>query len=82
MKQSDVNKLAPGLYAVHWKRGGFSFAAVGVTRLGRRWLACTDDKPFDNLPALPECGNVWRRVKHVRLIAEPPTPEQAGRPTP
>lgn len=34
-----MNWPASGLYRVHWKEGGSSLAAIGVTGSGGRWLA-------------------------------------------
>ncbi len=35
----SVQEIKPGLYRVFWKRDGSSFAAVGMTGDGGRWLA-------------------------------------------
>ena len=39
MKKKDVKALEPGLYKIHLKSGGFSWAAVGVTSDGKSWMA-------------------------------------------
>lgn len=35
----SIKNIANGIYRIHWKSGGESLAAVGVTREGGRWLA-------------------------------------------
>ncbi len=45
--------LAPGLYRLHWRSGGSSLAAVGITVDGRNWFAPTNwVSPTDDLKHL------------------------------
>lgn len=42
MTKDEVRNLALGLYKIHWKTGGCSYAAVGMLPCGGRWLAPTN----------------------------------------
>lgn len=65
MNAKEVRALKPGIYVIHWKSGGSSIAAVGVTADGWRWLA-----PLNwILPS--DSKTMWRMVK--RAISSPPT---------
>ena len=64
MRIAEVRKLIPGIYIIHWKgtNSGASFAAVGVTANGERWLA-----PVNWL--MPTCTKSrWRLVESVVLV--------------
>ena len=68
MTTADTMWLVPGVYRLHWKDGGASVAAVGVTCSGKRWMA-----PINWVrPGKPKH---WQMVKMVegldiRLMAE------------
>ena len=63
MKKSDVNKLPPGIYRLHWKTYDCtSIAAVGVTEDGDRWMAPTNwTSPTTNRA-------YWRMVKKADFL--------------
>ena len=62
MNKDQRKKLQPGLYRVYWKSGGYSFAAIGVTTNGDRWLAPTNW-------VLPAVGKIaWVAVEYVEKI--------------
>lgn len=69
MLKADVAKVPSGLYRIHWKSGGTSLAAVGVSSRGARWLAPT------NWTNAGEGAYVWRRVERVEAIAIPARPK-------
>ena len=62
MTKAESKKLPLGLYRVWWKRGGFSFAALGMLPNGDRWLAPT------NWVHSTEIQNVWRSVDRLDPI--------------
>lgn len=39
MKKREIDNLPLGLYIVYWRTGGYSEAALGQTRSGKRWIA-------------------------------------------
>ena len=69
MEKEEVQKLAHGVYRIHWKEidgGGTSLAAVGSTRSGERWFAPTnwvssgiDERTLSR----------WSEVERVEIIA-------------
>lgn len=62
MKKADVRNLVPGLYLLHWKSGGKSLAAVGMTCSGGRWMA-----PI-NWEFPTEDQKHWRVVKNAARV--------------
>lgn len=65
MRKSDVANITPGLYVLHWKEGGTSLAAVGVTASGGRWMAPVNwIRPSDD-------PTVWRIVKKATPVRLP-----------
>ncbi len=65
MTRKDADTLAPGLYLVHWKKGGRSLAAVGQMKDGARWLA-----PANWLSPDTRIGAYWRDVARIELMHE------------
>lgn len=63
MIKKHYRSLENGLYAVFWKSGGFSLAAVGTCADGSRWLAPT------NWVGTTTVERHWRRISHVEKIA-------------
>lgn len=65
MNKKDVKALGPGIYKLHWKSGGISLAAVGVTSDGKRWMALP-------LPGLAygyrEGRSAWQIVKDAEKV--------------
>lgn len=62
MNKEDRKQLKPGLYRVYWKDGGYSIAAIGVTRNGDLWLAPTNW-------VFPAQGRqAWQAVDFVKEI--------------
>lgn len=65
MKQKIVRTLAPGFYKLHWTSGGTSYAAVGVTEYGGRWIApCNWVQP----PTAKQLKKYWKLIYAVELI--------------
>lgn len=58
MVGKEYRQLKPGFYKLHWKSGGTSLAAIGVTADGHRWIA-----PINWVSISAE-----NSVKHWRLI--------------
>jgi len=42
MSPAEVRDLPDGLYAIHWRDGGVSLAAVGRNGAGEAWMAPTN----------------------------------------
>jgi len=42
MTVEEVSKLMLGLYRLHWKSGGASWACVGQLYNGDKWFACSN----------------------------------------
>jgi len=42
MNNKDLSKLKNGIYCVSWKNGSHSFASLGTTIDGTRWIAPTN----------------------------------------
>lgn len=66
MKLSEAQKLVHGLYRIYWKGDpdGYSLAAVGSDRSGRRWLAPTNWVEVGTA----DYNKTWRRVERADLI--------------
>lgn len=64
MKAVEVRCLVNGLYRLHWKSGGSSLAAVGVTNNGGRWIAPV------NWVAPTMKQEKWRIVERAELLAK------------
>lgn len=64
MTKDQAKLLAPGLYRLHWKSGGWSLASVGITHDGTRWFA-----PSNWTSQVPDvrCSE-WRAVEHVDAL--------------
>lgn len=64
MTTKQVQKLEHGFYIIFWKKsegGGYSYASVGSTANGDRWMAPTN---WIDLGTLGK-KSLWRRVKKV-----------------
>lgn len=69
MTLAESRSLPFGLYEVHWKSGGSSYAAIGMDHNGYRWIA-----PCNwNEPAFVS-HNLWRTIARVEPILTGITP--------
>lgn len=62
MKKEEIDDLVCGVYAVHWKTGGVSVAALGMLANGDMWIAPTNWIE----PAMDQ--NQWRKIERMELI--------------
>lgn len=69
MTKEQAAQLAPGLYRMHWKSGGSSLAAVGVTHDGKRWFAPVN---WSTEVAGDVVSTEWRPVEYVDAIEVEP----------
>ena len=65
MKKKKFNRLALGLYTIHWKDGLRSEGAVGMMANGERWLACTNWTSGGLGNRDGDGRGVWRSIKEV-----------------
>lgn len=74
MDEASVQELEVGIYQIHWKSGGSSIAAVGVTRMGGRWMA-----PL-NWVSPTKNAKAWRGVQSVTRLGlhAPPVIRREG----
>lgn len=69
MTLKESYRIKPGIYLVHWKAGGASLAAVGMSRNGDRWLApCNWVHPTTDGSTRGSHREAWRHVSHVEPV--------------
>lgn len=73
MTKKQTERIAPGLYRVHWKDGGTSLAAIGLMYDGQRWCAPTNwAAPANHVGSGYSPGGYgtkfWRQVASVTLF--------------
>lgn len=63
MNEAQSKQLKPGFYRLFWADGGSSLAAVGINKVGNRWMA-----PI-NWVSPSSAQRNWKKVIHyVKLI--------------
>ena len=74
---SKSKSVGHGLYRIHWKSGGDSLAAIGVTRDGGRWLApvnwvspATSDNWMDDVKQLEKL-TPFAEERRIKILHSP-----------
>ena len=66
MTKKQGNALKPGIYKVHWKRGGWSWAAIGEVFSEHGRTPCFDrDIMAVNWGGSLPASRMWRKIAKV-----------------
>ena len=64
----DMAQCKLGLYKIYWESGGYSFASIGMTHSGRRWIAPSNWTNLDNADPTGRIDTQLKMIKRIVFI--------------